>query len=256
MYIDTHAHYDDAQFDADRDRLLQSLAAAGVDAVIDCASDVKSLDRVMDLVEKYPFVYGAVGIHPENVDELDVEDSSMVYNYADQSDKIVAIGEIGLDYHYPNNPDRELQQEWFIEQIELAKELELPVIVHSRDASRDTFEILQDYGRGLCGGVLHSFSGSPELAAEYVKRGFYLGIGGMVTFPNAKKVAATVERIPLEHLLIETDCPYLAPVPNRGHRNDSRNLAYIAARIAGIKGVTVEEVARVTSENARRLFGL
>ncbi len=256
MYFDTHAHYDDKRFDADRRELLLSLPRAGVEGIIDCASDVASLDKVLELVENYPFVFGAMGIHPENVGELEVEDTTMVFNYATASDKIVAIGEIGLDYHYPDNPPKELQQDWFIEQIELAKELELPIIVHSRDAAQDTFEILRDYDGAMFGGVLHSYTGAPEMAKKYVKMGFYLGIGGMVTFDNAKRVAATVAEIPLERLLLETDAPYLAPVPNRGKRNDSSNLQYVAARIAEIKGISPEEVARVTTDNACRLFGL
>lgn len=156
-----------------------------------------------------------------------------------------------MDYHYEDNPSRDVQQEWFIEQIELAKELELPIIVHSRDAAQDTYEILRDYDAAQVGGVLHSYSGAPEMAQKYVDMGFYLGIGGMVTFENAKKVALTVEKMPLERLLIETDCPYLAPVPMRGKRNDSRNLRYTAARIAEIKGITPEEVARVTTEKRK-----
>lgn len=256
MYFDSHAHYDDAQFHADRDALLKSLPEAGVDYVIDCASDLASAEKVLDLVDRYNFMYGAIGIHPEAVGDLDPEAVTSLYGYIEDSPKIVAVGEIGLDYHYEDNPSRDVQQEWFIEQIELAKELELPIIVHSRDAAQDTYEILRDYDAAQVGGVLHSYSGAPEMAQKYVDMGFYLGIGGMVTFENAKKVALTVEKIPLERLLIETDCPYLAPVPMRGKRNDSRNLRYTAARIAEIKGITPEEVARVTTENAKRLFGI
>jgi len=197
-----------------------------------------------------------VGVHPEAVRDLEVEDMSMLYSMIASSEKTVAVGEIGLDYHYKENAAPGVQQEWFIEQIELAKELELPVIVHSRDAAQDTFEILRDYDGAMFGGVLHSYSGSVEMARQYVEMGFYLGIGGMVTFTNAKKTAAVVAEIPLEHLLIETDCPYLAPVPVRGQRNDSRNLCYIAEKIAQIKGISSEEVARVTAENARKLFRL
>ncbi len=254
MYFDSHAHYDDRQFDPDRDELLLSLSESGVDYVINCASDLASAEKVLDLVRRYDFVYGAVGIHPEAVGGLDPEAVTSLYGYIEESSKIVAVGEIGLDYHYEDNPERDVQQEWFIEQIELAKELELPVIVHSRDAAADTYEILRDYDAEQVGGVLHSYSGAPEMAQKYIDMGFYLGIGGMITFANAKKVAATVEKMPLERLLIETDCPYLAPVPMRGKRNDSGNLRYIAERIAQIKGVTPEEVARVTTENAKRLF--
>lgn len=256
MYFDSHAHYDDRQFDKDRDALLRSLRSAGVDYVVDCGSDLKSSEKVLELTQKYDLIYGAVGVHPEAVGELEVEDVSMLYSMAGSSDKVVAIGEIGLDYHYKDNAPAEIQQEWFIEQIELAKELELPIIVHSRDAAQDTYEVLRDYDGGMFGGVLHSYTGAPELAQKYIDMGFYLGIGGMVTFDNAKRVAATVEKMPLERLLIETDCPYLAPVPQRGKRNDSRNLKYVAERIARIKGVTPEEVAHITSENAKKLFGI
>ena len=165
----------------------------------------------------------------------------------------MAVGEIGLDYHYDFSP-RDVQQEWFIEQIELAKELELPIIVHSRDAARDTFQIVKESDAGSVGGVIHSYTGGPELAREYIRLGFYIGIGGMVTFPNVKKVLQTVQEIELERMVLETDCPYLAPVPNRGQRNDSRNLPYIAEAIAKIKGIPVEDVARITYENAIRVF--
>ena len=165
----------------------------------------------------------------------------------------MAVGEIGLDYHYDFSP-RDVQQEWFIEQIELAKELELPIIVHSRDAARDTFQIIKESRAGSVGGVIHSYTGGPELAQEYIRLGFYIGIGGMVTFPNVKKVIQTVQEIELERIVLETDCPYLAPVPNRGRRNDSRNLPYIAETIAKIKGIPVEDVARITYENAVRVF--
>ena len=256
MYFDSHAHYSDKAFAKDRDTLLKSLKAGGVDFVVECGADLKSSMKALEMTQEYDFVYGAVGVHPESVGDLDVDDISMLYTMAASAEKVVAIGEIGLDYHYPNNPDKEWQQEWFIEQIELAKELEMPIIVHSRDAAQDTFNILKDYDGGMFGGVLHSYTGAPEMAKRYVDMGFYLGIGGMVTFDNAKKVAATVEQIPLEHLLIETDCPYLAPVPMRGKRNDSRNLQYVVERIAKIKNITPEEVARVTTANAKKLFGI
>lgn len=256
MYFDSHAHYSDPQFDKDRRALLASLAQEGVEGVVECASDFQSAERVLELTQAYDFIYGAVGVHPEAVRDLEVEDMSMLYSMIASSEKTVAVGEIGLDYHYKENAAPGVQREWFIEQIELAKELELPVIVHSRDAAQDTFEILRDYDGAMFGGVLHSYSGSVEMARQYVEMGFYLGIGGMVTFTNARKTAAVVAEIPLEHLLIETDCPYLAPVPVRGKRNDSRNLCYIAEKIAQIKGISSEEVARVTAENARELFRL
>ena len=204
-------------------------------------------------MKTYDFLYGAMGVHPHSVKDLDVEAVSDLYRYCCGSDKVVAVGEIGLDYHYDFSP-RDVQQEWFIEQIELAKELELPIIVHSRDAARDTFQIIKESRAGSVGGVIHSYTGGPELAQEYIRLGFYIGIGGMVTFPNVKKVIQTVQEIELERIVLETDCPYLAPVPNRGRRNDSRNLPYIAETIAKIKGIPVEDVARITYENAVRVF--
>lgn len=257
MYFDSHAHYDDKAFEKDREELLEEgLRHGGVDYVINCGADLKSSRHALELSQQYDYIYAAVGVHPEEVGKLEIEDVSMLYNMAASASKCVAIGEIGLDYHFKNNPDPELQQEWFIEQIELAKELELPIIVHSRDAMKDTYDILRDYEGGMFGGVIHAYSGAPEMAEKFIELGFHIGIGGMVTFENAKKVAATVERIPLERILIETDCPYLAPVPNRGKRNDSRNLRYVVERIAQLKGISPEEVARVTSENAYNLFGI
>lgn len=254
MWIDTHAHYDDEHFDTDRDEVLQAVHDGGVDVVINCACDLASCQTTTDLMQKYPFVYGAMGLHPENLEGVDEEAAAAVFDYAD-ADKVVAIGEIGLDYHYAKD-QAEKQQDWFIEQIELAKELELPVIVHSRDAAADTMSVIKEYDAKRVGGVIHSYSGDVPMAMEYVKMGFYLGVGGMSTFPNVKKLPNVIRQVPLTSFLLETDCPYMAPVPNRGKRNDSRNLIYVAKKIAEIKEITVEEVARVTSENARTLFGL
>lgn len=253
MYFDTHAHYDDPKFKADQKELLGAMRRAGVDAIINCASDMKSCGSTLKLAEEYDFVFGAVGVHPHAVKDLEEDDVYRLYNYACRSEKIVAIGEIGLDYHYDFSP-RDIQKDWFVEQIELAKEVELPIIVHSREAAKDTFDIIEGCDAGEVGGVIHSYSGNLEMARAYVDMGFYLGIGGMVTFPDVKKILRVVEEIPLERLLLETDAPYLAPVPRRGERNDSRNLQYVAEKIAQLKGITAEEVARVTGENACRLF--
>lgn len=253
MYFDTHAHYDDEKFQQDQAAVLLSLKAAGVDHVVNCACDLDSCKDTLKLMKTYDFLYGAMGVHPHSVKDLDVEAVSDIYRYCCGSEKVIAVGEIGLDYHYDFSP-RDVQQEWFIEQIELAKELELPIIVHSRDAARDTFQIIKESHAGSVGGVIHSYTGGPELAREYIRLGFYIGIGGMVTFPNVKKVIQTVQEIELERIVLETDCPYLAPVPNRGQRNDSRNLPYIAETIAKIKGIPVEDVARITYENAVRVF--
>lgn len=256
MYFDTHAHYDDNAFKADRDRVLKAAHAAGVDYIVNCGANLKSSEKALELSQDYDFVYAAVGVHPEEVGELEIEDVSMLYSMAACADKCVAIGEIGLDKHFSDNPPMEEQEEWFIEQIELAKELELPVIVHSRDCASETFRICQEYDAAMFGGIIHSYSGAPELATEYVKLGFKIGIGGMVTFENAKKVAETVRALSLNDIVIETDCPYLAPAPNRGDRNDSRNLKYIVERIAALKEVPPEAVAKATMTNAKKLFGI
>lgn len=252
-YFDTHAHYDSDRFKGDQRELLTALRAAGVAAVVNCASDLKSCTSTLKLTKEYDFVFGAVGVHPHEVKDLEVEDVDKLYGYACQSEKVVAIGEIGLDYHYDFSP-REAQRDWFVEQIELAKEVELPIIVHSREAAKETFDIIEATEAAEVGGVIHAYSGNVEMAKAYVDMGFYLGIGGMVTFPDVKKILRVVQEMPLERLLLETDAPYLTPVPNRGQRNDSRNLVYVAEKIAALKGITPEEVVRVTTENACRLF--
>lgn len=254
MFFDSHAHYDDKKFDKDRKAIISKIRKAGVDYVVNVGADLDTSLKSIDLADEYDFIYAAVGVHPHDVKELMEEDIEKLYGMANH-EKVVAYGEIGLDYHYDYSP-RELQKEWFIEQIELAKELELPIIVHSREASKDTFDILKDYKANLFGGVIHCFSGSAELAKEYVKDDYYIGIGGVITFANAKKTIEVVKEIPLDHLLIETDCPYLAPVPNRGQRNDSSNLKYIAEKIAELKGVSLEEVAEKTMANAKKLYGI
>lgn len=256
MFIETHAHYCDERFDKDRKEVLEGVFESGVDAVIECATDLSDMEKVLQLVKSFPGVYGAMGVHPHAAGKLSVDDLQTVFAYATAHDKVVAIGEIGLDYHYDFSP-RDAQQDYFTEQLELAVELELPVIVHSREAAKDTYELIRPYAEGAeLTGVIHAFSGSWELAESYVKLGFYLGIGGMLTFPDTKKLLRVVQETPLQRLLLETDSPYLAPVPRRGERNDSRNLVHVARKIAELKGISVEEVAKVTSENAKTLFGL
>lgn len=251
MIFDTHAHYDDEQFDEDRDALLESMHGGGVGTIVNAGSDIASWEDIRRLVRKYPFVYGAAGVHPDDVGELNEEKFSRLKEIL-QVDKFVAVGEIGLDYYW-DNESHDIQKEWFIRQLNLAKELGKPVIIHSRDAAADTFEIMKEHAAGL-DGVIHCFSYSVELAREYVKRGFYIGVGGVVTFKNSKKLKEVVADTPLESIVLETDCPYLAPVPNRGKRNSSLNLVYVAEEIAALKGVTYEEVVRRTEENARRLY--
>lgn len=250
MYFDSHAHYDDERFDEDRESLLEGLKEKNVDFVVNAAADMKSCYTGLALAEKYPFVYCSIGVHPHDVKNLKEEDLVEMKRLA-AHDKVVAIGEIGLDYYYDNSP-REDQRAWFMKQLLLAKELDLPVIIHSRDASQETFDMIMK--SGVKEGVIHCFSGSYELAKEYVKRGFYIGVGGSLTFKNAKKTVEVVEGIDLKHILIETDCPYLTPVPHRGSRNDSSYLQYVVEKIAQIKGISEEEVAKVSLENAKLLF--
>lgn len=251
MIFDTHAHYDDEQFDEDREELLLSMQEGGVGTIVNAGSDVSSWEDIRNLTSRYPFVYGAVGVHPDDVGELNEENFNRLRAIL-QEEKIIALGEIGLDYYWDKESHEE-QKEWFIRQLELAKELEMPVIIHSREAAADTLETMKKYA-GKLQGVIHCFSYSAELAREYVKMGFFIGIGGVVTFQNAKKLKEVVKEIPLEALVLETDCPYLAPVPNRGKRNSSLNLTYVAEQISELKGVSYEEVVAQTEKNARRLY--
>lgn len=250
MYFDSHAHYDDERFDEDRENLLEGLKEKGVDFVVNAAADMASCHTSLALAKKYPFVYCSIGVHPHDVKSLTENDLETMKQLA-QEDKVVAIGEIGLDYYYDNSP-REDQRNWFMKQLLLAKELDLPVIIHSREASQETFDMIME--SGVKEGVIHCFSGSYELAKEYVKRGFYLGIGGALTFKNAKKTVEVVEHIDLKHLVIETDCPYLTPVPHRGNRNDSSYLKFVVEKIAEIKGISMDEVSSITCQNAKDLF--
>jgi TatD DNase family protein len=254
MMIDTHAHYDDGCYDEDREELFASMKEAGVGLVVNVGAGVESVKATVALTEKYDFIYGAVGIHPEDIARLTPEDMDWLAGLSSK-EKIVAIGEIGLDYHY-EEPGRELQREWFIRQLELAAEVKLPVIIHSRDAAKDTLEIMEQYCDWSQGGVIHCFSYSPEMADIYLKKGFFLGIGGVVTFKNSKKLKEVVQMAPLERLVLETDAPYLTPVPNRGQRNDSRQLVHVVDTIAELKNISPDEVIRVTEDNARRLYRL
>lgn len=206
----------------------------------------------MNMVDKYPNVYGAIGVHPNETGELDEE--GMIWLKEQSSHpKIVAIGEIGLDYYW-DEPDREIQKKWFIRQLDLAREVSLPIIIHSRDAAKDTLDIMKAEKSQELGGVIHCFSYGKEMAREYLNMGFYLGIGGVLTFKNAKKLKEVVEYMPMEQLVLETDCPYLAPVPNRGKRNSSLNLTYVVKEISEIKGISEEEVIKITNQNARTMY--
>lgn len=253
MIFETHAHYDDKRFEKDRDKLLASLPERGVTPVINVGADFKGCKDSLTLSEKYPFIYAAIGIHPENIEEL--EDSYEWIREHTSNEKVVAIGEIGLDYYWEKEAAKQQKQrEGFIKQLEIAKEVSLPVIIHSRDAAADTFEIVKGNAAGQIPGVVHCYSYSREFALEYVKMGFYIGVGGVVTFKNAKKLKETVAAVDLEHILLETDCPYMAPEPCRGKRNDSTLLRFVAEEIAKIKQISAQEVIEKTAQNADRLF--
>ena len=254
MIFDTHSHYNDKQFDADRAGGLESLKDAGVTQVVNVSASWKDLMDTLELISKVPFMYGAAGIHPDHVGELNEERMEQLREYCHR-DKIVAVGEIGLDYHWNVEP-KEVQQEWFIRQLHLSTDEKLPVIIHSRDASQDTFDIMKKEHTGTTGGVIHCFSGSAEMAKEYVKMGYYIGVGGVVTFKNSRVLKEVVKAIPLECIVVETDCPYLAPAPHRGKRNSSAYLPLVIEEIARLKEITAEEVENVTYENAQRLYGL
>lgn len=250
MYFDSHAHYDDEIFDEDRHELLEKMNKSGVGTIVNAAADLDSCRKGIELANKYSYMYCSVGVHPHDVATLKDSDINVIREFAKEN-KVVAIGEIGLDYYYDTSP-REVQREWFEKQLLLAKELDLPVIIHSREASQETFDIIVK--SGVKEGVIHCFSGSHELAKEYIKRGFYIGVGGTLTFKNAKKTVKVVEEISLENILIETDAPYLTPVPHRGKRNESSYLEHVVSKIAEIKKVTTKEVEDITYDNAKRLF--
>lgn len=251
MIIDTHAHYDDEQFDTDRESLLAEMEVAGIGLIVNAGSTISSWDKIQKLTEDYPFVYGAIGVHPDEVGSLDEKQFARMSSLLEK-DKIVAVGEIGLDYYW-DNESHDLQKEWFIRQIELARAKDMPIIIHSREAAADTMEIMKKYAAGMKV-VIHCYSYSAEMAKEYVKMGYYIGVGGVVTFKNAKKLKQVVQEIPLSSIVLETDCPYLAPVPCRGKRNCSLYLPYVAEEIAALKGTDVEEVVRQTEINSKALY--
>ena len=253
MIFDTHAHYDDKQFDEDREPLLDSMRAGGVGTIVNASATVESWDKVLELIREYPFVYGMIGVHPDEVGALDEEKFARMERLL-QEEKVVAVGEIGLDYYW-DNESHEVQKRWFIRQLELAQKWNMPVNIHSREAAADTLEIMKKYAQGMKV-IIHCYSYSKEMAEEYVKMGYLIGVGGVVTFKNARRLKETVEAIPLSHIVLETDCPYLAPEPNRGKRNSSLNLSYVAQAIADLKGITAEEVIKVTGENAKAFYGI
>ena len=255
MIFDTHAHYLDRRFDEDREELIASLKENGVAHVTEVSADVGDFDRIIEHIEKYPQFYGTLGVHPSEVAELTESDMNKIKALSTH-ERIVAIGEIGLDYHFDDNPDPEVQKKWFVRQLELAKELNLPVIIHSRDACQETLEILKEHHNGCTGGVIHCFSYSKEVALELVNMGYFIGLDGPVTFKNGKKAKEVAAAIPLDRLVVETDCPYMAPEPLRGTRNSSLNLKYIIEEIARIRELPYDKMEEVLYNNAKALYNL
>jgi TatD DNase family protein len=251
-FTDSHAHYDDKRFNGDRARLLARLFAGGVTGVVNAGADMASSRASVKLAETYSFIYAAVGVHPHDVKDMAEGDIDELKELCAR-DRVVAVGEIGLDYHYDHSP-REAQRDWFARQLALANEVGLPVIIHSREAAADTLSIIKD--SPVRRGVLHCYSGHLPMALEYIEMGFFIGVGGVVTYKNAQKTREVIANIPLERLLIETDAPYLPPEPHRGKRNDSSYLVYVVETIAALRGLTAGEVARATADNARGLFGV
>lgn len=257
MIIDTHAHYDDEAFDSDREIILDSLQENGIEKVVNVCASIEGLNNTVELTQKYPFIYGAVGVHPDDAEKMTQETLDEIRRIS-HMEKMVAIGEIGLDYYWHKEEQEHLiQQKMFRAQMDIAREEKMPFMIHSRDAAQDTMDIVKEYMKGgMYGGIIHCFSYSKEIAAEYLKMGLYLGIGGVVTFQNARKLKETVAYAPLSQIVLETDSPYLAPKPNRGKRNSSLNLPYVVQAIAELKGITEGEVISVTRENAGKLLGI
>lgn len=249
--FDTHAHYDSRQFDPDRDALLTSMPENGVGLIVNPGCDLPSSRTALDLARRYPHIRAAVGIHPEDCADFSDDDINALRDFC-AAPEVVAVGEIGLDYYWKDNPPKELQKLAFRKQIELALELDLPVIIHDRDAHGDCLEIIREYPNLT--GVFHCFSGSAEMASELLRRGWYLGFDGPITYRNAKRATEVAAATPLDRMVIETDSPYLTPVPKRGQRNDSRNLTFIAEKLAEWKGVSLDEMREITWENGKRLY--
>ena len=252
MYFDSHSHMDDRRFDGDREEIFNDLQNHGVGLLMNVGCDLESSERSVALAEQYPFIYAAVGSHPDDADHVNGKLLDR-YRRLAEHEKVRAIGEIGLDYHYEDVP-RAQQIIAFEQQLELAEALKLPVIVHEREAHGDAMEIVKRHPDAR--GVFHCFSGSKELALWLVERGWYIGFTGVVTFKNARRAVEAVQALPIERILIETDCPYMAPEPYRGRRNDSRYVPLVAAKIAEIKGISPEEAGNITAENAKRLFSI
>ena len=250
--FDTHTHYDDEAFDGDREELLTSLPEQGIGRIVNVGASLDSCKKTLELMDSHDYIYGAIGIHPHETTELAEKDLEWLKQQCGH-EKCVAVGEIGLDYYW-DEPEREIQKKWFVAQLDLARQVKKPVIIHSREAAKDTADILTAEHAGEIGGVIHCYSYTKEMARTFLDMGFFIGVGGVLTFKNAKKLKEAVEYIPMDRIVLETDCPYLAPVPNRGKRNSSLNLPYVVTEMAQIKGMDEEEIRRITWENGLRLY--
>jgi TatD DNase family protein len=251
MIFDSHAHYDDEAFNEDRDTVINEIKDRGVIGVLNCGASIEGARMSVQLSDKYDFIYAAVGVHPEHADTVNKKVIDELRDLA-QNIKVRAVGEIGLDYYYEENPSREIQKEAFRLQMKLAKELKLPVVIHDRDAHSDTLDILKEFPDVT--GVVHCFSGSVEFAKECLKLGYYIGFTGVITFKNAKKVIEVARAVPMDRILVETDCPYMAPTPHRGKRNRSDYIQCIIERISEIKERSIEEIEQITIFNAKQLL--
>lgn len=250
--FDTHVHYDDEAFDDDREELLNAVHEAGIEKMTDIACSMETSRKMPGFIRQYEFMYGTVGVHPDDIESLSTDDIDELKALS-KEDGIIAIGEIGLDYHY-DGINKKLQKKWFSVQLEMAKELKLPISIHSRDAAKDTLDVMKAVHAEDIGGVMHCFGYGVEMAREYLNMGYYIGVGGVVTFKNGRRLKEVVEYAPLDRIVLETDCPYLSPVPFRGKRNNSGNLTYVAEEIATIKEISVEQVCSVTYENAFSMY--
>lgn len=254
MIFDTHAHYDDDVFAEDRDILLKDMKSKGVDFIVNVGASMDSTKKALKLAEEYSFIYAAIGVHPSETDGLTENDMEWLKSRAHGS-KVVAIGEIGLDYYWPE-PNPFIQKKWFERQMQLAGEVKLPVIIHSREAAKDTLDILKTYRKEIVGSVIHCFSYAKEIAREYLDMDYYFGIGGVLTFKNARKLVEAVEYIPMNRILLETDCPYLAPEPYRGKRNQSDYIDFVAQKLSEIKKMSKESILEQTMQNAKEFYGI
>nr|WP_320024501.1 TatD family hydrolase [uncultured Acetobacterium sp.] len=255
MLIDSHAHIDDQKFGEDRETVLENARAAGVEIIVNPGADEASSYRAVEMSEKYPMVYATVGIHPHDAKDYQPQKHDALLKEWAKKDKVVAIGEIGLDYHYDYSP-RDIQQDVFIRQLIIAKEVKLPIVIHNRESMEDMVRILKEYFAPEYGGIMHSYSGSVEMAKVFLEMGFYLSISGPLTFSNARKLPEVVAMMPLDRLLVETDSPYLTPTPHRGKRNEPAYVRFVAAEIARIRGISLEEIEEITTQNAKKVFGI